>query len=478
MAADTRPRRPRGRVHSHAGDKHACCGSAGKEEAKNGTRVLLVSGNPNVQSFVPPYGLELIAEALRRTGQSPVKIVDPFLKRPFTPSLEAIVKAFEPDIVGVGIRNLDSWFKPVSREAGIVGKSFIDDVKSLIDKLRNLAIPADRIILGGAAFSIAPLEILRRLGLVYGIRGPGECTFPLLVAALVEGRGVQQISGLVCADGARPAFSKGPTAEPDRIDLDYVPQQDGIHRKIALLKNEFVPLRTKSGCGYNCCYCCEAVTQPRPVRLRSLKSIEAELSAIRDCGLSRVFIADGEFNAVSTEHFEQVVGLLCKYQMSWRAYCLPVFSDRSVDLVGSSACEGVCLTIDSSSEKILEGIGRRFPPAEIERSIDGLLGAGINVQATLLFGLPGETRETIQATVRFVRTHQKVMFNYVCGVRVYPNTLLHRWVLDNGSLRVYGQKNGDFVGISLYSEPFPPWELQAYVAESLGGLPNIRSEFD
>ncbi len=431
-----------------------------------------------MQSFVPPYGLELIAEALRRAGRSRVKIVDPFLKRPFTPSLEAVVSGFEPEVVGVGIRNLDSWFKPVSCEAGIVGKSFIEDVKSLVGRLRSLGLPAERIILGGAGFSIAPLEILRRLGLIYGIRGPGECTFPLLVAAMVEGRGVRQISGLVCADGARPAVSKGSTTKADYIDLDYVPQQDGIHRKIALLKNELVPLRTKSGCGYNCSYCCEAVTQPRPVRLRSLKSIEAELSAIRACGLSRIFIADGEFNAVSTEHFEQVVGLLCKYRMSWRAYCLPVFSNGSIDLLGRSACEGVCLTIDSSSEKILEGVGRRFPPAEIERSIDGLLAAGINVQATLLFGLPGETRETIQETVRFVRTHEKVMFNYVCGVRVYPNTLLHRWVLDGGSGRVYGQKNSDFLGISLYSEPFAPWELQAYVAESLGGLPNIRSEFD
>lgn len=472
------PGKPRGRPLAGVGDKRARCESAGQKEAQNETRVLLVSGNPNVQSFVPPYGLELIAEALRRTIHSRVKIIDPFLKRPFTPSLEAVVGGFEPQVVGVGIRNLDSWFKPVSHEAGIVGKSFIEDVKSLVERLRSLGLPAERIVLGGAAFSIAPLEILRRLGLVYGIRGPGECTFPLLVAALVEGRRVQQISGLVCADRARTAFSKSPAAEPDHIDLDYVPQQDSIHRKIALLKNELVPLRTKSGCGYNCSYCCEAVTQPRPVRLRSLKSIEAELSAIRACGLSRVFIADGEFNAVSTEHFEQVVGLLCKYAMNWRAYCLPVFSDGSADLVGSSACEGVCLTIDSPSERILEGIGRRFPPHEIERSIDRLLGAGINVQATLLFGLPGETRETIQETVRFVRRHQKVMFNYVCGVRVYPNTLLHRWVLNSGSRRVYGQKNGDFVEISLYSEPFPPWELQAYVAESLSGLPNIRSEFD
>lgn len=460
-----------------ARDESVCSRYGARRARRNGPRVLLVSGNPNVQAFVPPYGLELIAEALTRTISASVKIVDPFLRRPFTPSLETAFMGFGPDIVGIGIRNLDSWFKPVSPEAPVVGKSFIEDVRNVIDRLRRLGMPADRIIPGGAAFSIAPRVILRHLRLVYGIAGPGECTFPLLVAALIEGRSPEQIPGVVSVRSAWRGSPNGVTMGRDYINLDYVPSQDGTHRKIALLRNEAVPLRTRSGCGCTCCYCCEAVTQPRPARLRSLMSIEDEISAIKRYGLSRVFIADGEFNALSVAHCERVIRLLRRYEMNWRAYCLPVFGDGTVDLVRTSACEGLCLTIDSLSEKILAGIGHTFRREDIKETVDRLRRAKIAVQATLLFGLPGETRATIRETVDFVRTHQEVTFNHVCGVRVYPNTALHRMVLERGVGHVYGPKDGDFLEISLYSEPFPPWELEAHVAEELAGLPNVRAEF-
>jgi radical SAM superfamily enzyme YgiQ (UPF0313 family) len=357
-----------------------------------------------------------------------------------------------------------------------VGKSFIEDVRNLVDRLRRLGMPADRIVPGGAAFSITPRVILRHLGLVYGIAGPGECTFPLLVDALIEGRSPEQIPGVVSVRSARRGSSNRVTLSGDYINLDYVPSQDGTHRRIALLRNESVPLRTRSGCGCKCCYCCEAVTQPRPARLRSLRSIEDEISAIKRCGLSRIFIADGEFNALSVAHCERVIRLLCRYEMSWRAYCLPVFQDGTVDLVRTSACEGLCLTIDSLSERILARIGRKVCREDIQKAVHRRR-AKIPVQATLLFGLPGETRATIRETVDFVRTHQEVTFNHVCGVRVYPNTALHRMVLERGAGRVYGPKDADFLEISLYSEPFPPWELEAHVAEEFSGLPNVRAEF-
>ena len=57
---------------------------------------------------MPPLGLGLVAAAARRAGHT-VDLLDlNVIEAPFA-ALEAALERLDPDIVGVGLRNIDHW---------------------------------------------------------------------------------------------------------------------------------------------------------------------------------------------------------------------------------------------------------------------------------------------------------------------------------------------------------------------------------
>ncbi len=444
--------------------------SAGRGELG---RVLLISANPNYPAFVSPYGLEVLAASLVKHLGAEVRIADPFLKLPFTPSLSHLLSDFRPHVVGIGMRNLDIWFgcDPETHQVG--GRTCVAEVVALARFLVESSVPAEHILVGGAGFSIAPVSILRRSGLRYGVVGPGGKAIVDFLRAVMEGASISHIPGLVTCDDD-PHVRLQPLPVDPEYDLNLVPQRSGPHRFLLRRRNLPFPLRTRSGCGNACSFCCEGRTQSFPAVVRSLTSIEAELDWLKEQQAERIILADGEFNQLSLAHTESVVQRLCERGFSWRAYALPHFpSDAHLDLLRRSGCESLLLTVDSASPQVLNRIGRPVDTDEIGVALERYLSSGIDVQATLIFGLPCETWDSLDQTLDLVRSFPRISFNYACGARLYANTPLFGYAKCRGDRHVYGAGTADPLGISIYCEPAPPWEVEAHLRDRLLAATNL-----
>ena len=128
-------------------------------------KILLISLNITKSPYpVYPLGLSVIAGALKSTEHT-VKQFD-FLNNDCSFFLlERKIETFNPDIIGISIRNIDF----INQLNNIY---YIDNVKDIVASVRKCS-PA-KIILGGYGFSIMPELILKRTNADYGIVREGE----------------------------------------------------------------------------------------------------------------------------------------------------------------------------------------------------------------------------------------------------------------------------------------------------------------
>ena len=158
-------------------------------------RALLISANTEqLQMPVLPMGLACVAAAAEHAGHE-VRFLNLMTKDDFQElKLENAVSGFNPELIGVSVRNIDDQCMKSPR-------FLLDAVKNVVTSCRRLTpVP---IVLGGAGYSIYPRSALAYLGADMGIKGEGEAAFVKLLDALSRKEGLAGVPNLVLAESSR-----------------------------------------------------------------------------------------------------------------------------------------------------------------------------------------------------------------------------------------------------------------------------------
>jgi radical SAM superfamily enzyme YgiQ (UPF0313 family) len=434
-------------------------------------RVQLVHANPFQRvTPVPPYGLERLKTAAGRTGAA-VEILDPYLleEDPIGAARTA-AERFQPDIVGLGIRIIDDCIvvdSPAANGHGPIDVAFLlPEIRELRRELGEAA-PGATFVAGGAGFSACPQECLEYLGVEWGVVGAGEDAF----AAICAGRPLTQIPGLVRRGSERghEAYHVG-FGPPTRREPVYAPA------------NSF-PVRTRIGCAMQCAYCTAANLLRRhhndDVEV-VLAEIEETVRSTKERGVGRVplFFADDEFNLPDEKHAIAVLHGLAERgygdSIAWRAYFNPTpFSNELARLVRET--NGlVSITVDSAADKVLAEAQKPFRRRHLDELVERLRTHGVDADLGLIFGLPGETEETVEETIEFVRAlPAEIEVAYSAGARVYPHTPLSR-IAEREPERLVGADDPTFLEPVVYSSPWAPRELARRLEEAFADLPHVK----
>jgi anaerobic magnesium-protoporphyrin IX monomethyl ester cyclase len=399
--------------------------TAGSVLAVPRPRVLLVHANPLQRVLpVPPYGLELVRGALDDVVRS-CEIVDPFLTdaRPLAAAAEA-ARQSKADVIGLGLRVLEDCI-PIDgldeRDEPIDVHSVIGEVRQLVSALRE-ARPDATIVLGGAGFSACPAEALQALDVPLGVVGAGERPFRTLVERLAAGTEVGQIPGLV---------RRGETIPP----RSYVVSGHARAAREPLYAPAYgVPVRLRTGCAMACSYC-TAASMGRVHGDGDVSEIVGEIAALvasaqlRGLPVLPLFLAADEVNLPDERLLVRLLREIVERELApslhWRGYFNPTpLGDELCDLI--VATNGtVSMTVDSASDAVLAQNGKAFRRRHLDASIARVVGHGITLELGLIFGLPGETEQTLAETVAWVHgLPASVEVVYAAGARVYPGTPL------------------------------------------------------
>jgi len=383
-------------------------------------RVLLVSANrEHLPDPIFPLGLAYIAAAAQRAGHE-VAVADLcFGRRPLR-ALRQQIAAFQPEVVGLSIRNVDNAAYPLTVD-------YLDCHRKAVAAIRETT--GAPLVLGGSGFSILPGSYMEELQGDWGIRGEGEQAFVALLDALENGRSATGIPALLSRErvgsndaGIMPVPEIGPRRgeglHPNRRLFDY-PRY--------LRRGGTGNIQTKRGCIFKCNYCTYPLLEGKRFRTREAADIVDEIEALqRDYGPHPLFFVDSILNA-PRGHIEGICEEILHrgLELRWSCYATPLKLDRQqARLMARAGCEGLELGTDAVDDGQLKRLGKSFDADAVRAANRHCLEAGLRVCHTVIFGAPGETEDSIRTTCRALRAMQATAVVAMTGVRVYPGTPL------------------------------------------------------
>ena len=389
-------------------------------------RILLIATNRHqrlmsrMNAQPVPIGLAYIAGHLDLQRHN-LKILDLMFSEDYLEDTESTVKEFQPDLIGVSLRNLDnsSYLDP---------QWALPTTKAVIQRIRTIT--DSPIVCGGPGFSQLPKECFRFLEPDLGVAGDGGEIFAQVADSLDSGENYHNLPGLVYQDGrgevvykglAYSSFSKPPRLE--ELDMARY-EQSGFGIGIVTKLDDSFSHSMKAGGGNT--------------TWRVLKPIEDVIQEIQDMkerfGLRKVFFIDSGFN-VPLPHAKALCQSIidADLKIHWNSYLAPVpaaCDEEVLDLMKRAGSGLVIMKSVDGQDLAEESLENRLQPLkEICQRCDH---AGMHYVISQYFGEPGETAETVEAKLEFLREIQPALANLRVGVRIRPDTPVARVALKEG----------------------------------------------
>ena len=385
-------------------------------------RVLLVATNRTMTPFpVYPIGLDYVATALGNAHD--LRVVD-FAADDAEAELVAACRDFQPEVVGLSIRNVDS--AETSNPEG-----FIPDLERIVRLLRRETVAT--LVLGGPGFSIFPTALMARLRADYGVLGEGE-RLPDLLAVLATGdaHGAAGLPGIVAgATGKEPPPPWSGASPRQLASAKTVGQY--------LRWGGMLNVQTKRGCPFRCTYCTYPAIEGRSLRLFDPEDVAREWEALVRAGAKFLFVTDAVFNS-HVRHNLAVADALVRRGLTipWGAFFAPLRPPpgyyRRLRDAGLTHAE---FGTESLAAPMLRAYRKPFTVEHALAAHREARAAGLHVAHYLLLGGPGETRATVTETLdRCERLDDAALF-FFCGVRIYPRTELHGLAIAQGQVAAH-----------------------------------------
>ncbi len=386
-------------------------------------RVLVVAANTErINLPTLPLGAALVAAAAEAAGHE-VAFLDLMGSSDPATAAEREIERFRPEVIGLSVRNIDDqeMAQPVF---------LLDKARPVVEACRRASTAP--LVLGGAGFTLFPEQVLTYLGADLGVCGEGDQAFPALLDSLARGTDPVRLAG-VHAPGRWPEVRRASVTS-----LDDVRDPGGRLWTAASLEDRdlWVPVQTRRGCPYRCSYCSTPHIEGGKLRTRSPRLVAEWLRRMAAAGVRRVQFVDNIFNVPREYALE-----LCRkiraleVDLEWLCILFPHDVDRDLArAMAEAGCQGVSLGFESGSDRVLGFMNKRFRTADVRRASDLLAEQGIRQMGFLLLGGPGETRETVRASLDFAQALDLAMLRVTVGIRIYPGTPLAATAVEEGVL--------------------------------------------
>jgi len=429
--------------------------------------LLLYANSKSIQNnaiqWAPPYGLTCIASVLRREGHE-VRLFDPSFCKSIASRVWHYVTDYQPDVIGVSIRNINSDSYPF--------QSFFGQIMDIIGSIKKAG--RGLIVLGGAAFTLYPESLLKAAGVKYGIVGEGEKTFRDFAAHIARGEAPpENMPGLaISQDGG---VRVNPPEVLAALEDFPAPAFDLIDYKRYMKKNCGASVQTKRGCAYECAYCDYPTFEGRRYRLIPAGEVVERMARMSAAGINRFFFVDSVFS-FPPEHALAVCNEIVRrgLKIAWSAYANPRGASRELaEAMKRSGCARLDVTIDTASEKMLVNLRKGFTVAEIQAFDEIARAAALPAFYEVQLGGPGEDAKTLAETFK-VLDSLRAWTGYIgAGFRVSPGTSLERKARDEGMKIEHDPRNPP----TYFSKTLPE-DFDGRVMEFCAEHPRWRSYLD
>jgi hopanoid biosynthesis associated radical SAM protein HpnJ len=313
--------------------------------------------------------------------------------------------------------------------------SFASDVK--VAEAMKRANPALLIGLVGAHVAVSPDQSLLASEAVDFV---GRAEFDFTIKEVAEGRPLSEVAGLSYRRGGAVVHNP---ERPIIEDMDTLPSVVEVYRRdlviedyfIGYLLHPYVSLYTGRGCKSRCTFCLWPQTiGGHRYRTRSAANVVAEIARAKALFPQvREFFFDDDTFTDDRPRAEEIARGLGTLGVTWSCNAKANVPYETLKVLRDNGLRLLLVGYESGNQQILHNIRKGMRVDVARRFSADCRKLGIVIHGTFIVGLPGETRETIEETIRFAKEINPHTIQ-VSLAAPYPGTELYRQAIEAGWL--------------------------------------------
>ena len=264
--------------------------------------------------------------------------------------------------------------------------------------------------------------------------------FDYTIQEIADGRPLADVDGIsFVADGKV-------VHNPERAltDMNSLPSVIDVYKRdlviedyfIGYLEHPYVSFYTGRGCKSRCTFCLWPQTiGGHKYRTRSPEKVAEEVAKIQRYfpQVKEVFFDDDTFTD-DKARAEETARQLGKLGVTWSCNAKANVPYETLKIMKDNGLRLLLVGYETGSQQILFNIKKGMRVEFARRFTADCHKLGIKIHGTFIMGLPGETRETIEETIRFAQEINPHTIQ-VSLAAAYPGTFLYKQAQENGWLR-------------------------------------------
>src|SRR5246127_563389 len=287
----------------------------------------------------------------------------------------------------------------------------------------------------GAHAAVLPTETLKASQAIDWV---GRKEFDYTCKEVAEGRPLGEVNGLSHRKDGKIVHN------PERElihDMDALPWVTDVYKRdlqiekysIGYLKDPYVSLYTGRGCPAQCTFCLWPQTiGGHKYRVRSPQNVAEEMAYMKRLfpQVKEFFFDDDTFTA-NLPRAREIAKKLAPLGLTWSCNSRANLDYDTIKSFKDSGLRLFLVGYESGNEQILKNIKKGVTMDEMRAFTKACHRAGVVIHGTFILGLPVETRETIENTIRFAQ-ELDVFSLQVSLAAPYPGTELYDMAKMNG----------------------------------------------
>lgn len=354
--------------------------------------------------YAPPIILAYVASILKRAGHKVILIDTRILGLSKEKTL-SILRDFRPHFLAFRLETYHFH-------------DTLDWIRFLKSKLN---IP---VVAGGINLTLYPKESLSYSEIDYGIIGDAIETLPKLLHSLENEEDIRGIEGLAYREDGKVKINSPSVRIVNFNDYPF-PARDLLpnekyHSFLSKRKN-FTIMVTSRGCPYNCNFC--AISKIL-YQERSPQNVVNEIEeCYREYNVREIDFFDATF-FLNKNRFLEICNEIQRRKIKIEWSCrtrVDLVDDEILKKAASAGCRQILFGIESANEQILKNIRKGIDHQQTRWTIKLCKKYGIRTMGFFMIGNPGETRQSIEETIKFSK-QLKLDFAQFCRTIAKPHT--------------------------------------------------------
>jgi hopanoid biosynthesis associated radical SAM protein HpnJ len=265
--------------------------------------------------------------------------------------------------------------------------------------------------------------------------------FDFTIREVAEGRDFARVAGLSWRNAEGVIVHNEDRAVLE--NMDELPFVTPVYKRdlvienyfIGYLKHPYVSFYTGRGCKSRCTFCLWPQTiGGHRYRTRSIGHVIEELAwAQKSFPQVKEFFFDDDTLTDNLPRVEALAREIGKLGIMWSCNAKANVPRATLKVLKDNGLRLLLVGYESGNQKILHNVKKGMLVDVAKRFAKDCRELGIVTHGTFILGLPGETKETIEETIRFAIEINPHTIQ-VSLAAPYPGTFLYRQARDNGWL--------------------------------------------